>query len=384
MRILLAVLTSVLFFTACEFNQDPLANAPEKVKTNNPPITKPEGPKACPVETLFVDAPSYINARVNDEVKVQVAGRTMIDGLELELKVDNMKDFPGAKFDPEKGVFTWVPNKEAIIGVPSAVFVLNVSVVTKASPVCQVAMSASRAVPILVVNEYDAPVVKSVTSQGPFIAGEKYATLTFAMEDVDAIDKNDVTLNFRNCDDNFSNSIAHLIKVKSIVQDENVGKNFSGTLQLDLTKFEYFPSGRYCFEMFALSKFGMMSEVYKHEFDIEAKLQKARMTLDVFPDMNQGTMAVYPFSIFEPAGNGVLTLSSVGDLEKQLPGSSIVCKSASGNKAQLNCVATFDATNAMIRNYSLALTVDNEMPRSAQKLSSTIYINVRVLKAVTP
>lgn len=386
MKVLIALLTSVLFLTSCEFQQDPLANAPVEVKSNNPPVSKPEAPKACPKEALQVDAPTYVNGRVGEEVKVLVSGRTMIDGLEYEIKVDNMKEFPGAKFDSAKGQFTWVPSKESVIGVPSAVFFLNVSMVTKSTPACQVIISESRSVPILIENEYVAPVIKSITSQRTYVAGDKYSSVSFEMEDIDAIDSSDVKLSFRDCESNSRySSLGHLVKLKTIVQDENAGQNFSGTLQLDLSKFEYLHSGSYCFEMVAESKFGVRSEPYVHEFEIEAKMLSTRITTETLPDIMLGDTSIYPFSVFDPSGAGQLTLTSVRDLNSMFPGSTIVC-SPTAQKWQLNCLATIKTSDPKVtaKAYTIQLVVENKSPRTVQKVVTTHSVNVKVVKAVNP
>lgn len=381
MKVLLALLTSVMFLTACEMQQDPLANASDQVRDGQLPETgKPTPEKPISKEGLQVDAPDMVNARVGSVVQFKIAGRVMIPGMNFKVVINNLSDFPGAKFDESSGEFSWIPMKTILGGQPSIGMSLRVSLITLVTPEHPTVSVENKDVRLIIENSYTKPVVNTIEGDGKLLAGESY-NMTFTMEDIDAFSKDDVAVQVRDCPGSlYVDSIAHLVDVKNIKADVAVAGKYTGDLLVNLKNADAFNFGTYCFGLVAVSKFGVSSNFNKKEVTIEPRLRPTVMTLAVAQNIKAGETMHLSFSIFDPSGYATLRLVSMDDVAAVLPGSAISCKPAYGVLSQLDCagvIKTDELTSAKAHN--LKIIVESHASRSNRVATSehTLRINVK-------
>lgn len=385
MKVLLALLTSVLFLSACDMQQDPLANASDQVRNGHLPDThKPVPDNPIPQDGLLVDAPERVNARVGSEVQFKVSGRVMVPGVTFKMMIMNLADFPGATFDESTGDFAWTPPKSLLGGQPSLGMSLKVSLVTDSSEDHPTISVRNHEVRFLVENTYSKPIVNTIQGAASLTVGQSY-NMTFTMEDIDAFTKENVTVQVRDCpSSSYSSSIAHFVTVKNIKAISGSTEKFSGDIVVNLRNADTIVNGSYCFALVAVSKYGVTSEVFKKEITIEPRLRPTKMTMEIAPNIFAGESMSISFAIYDPSGFANLRLVSLDDVAAALPGSTLTCKKAYGTSSQLDCAGVIrtDATT-VAKTHSFAIKVESASPRSSQTTTDTHTLRINV-KAVTP
>lgn len=375
MKAILALLASVLLLSSCEFQQDPLSGASDVVRNGRLPDTsKPVSESPYPKEALQIDSPSVVNGRVGNPVEFQIGGRVAVEGVTYTISVDNLNEFPGATFDKSKGLFSWVPKKDTVGSVPSAEFTLRVSLVTVATAQNPVVAIEKKNIVLVIVNSYSKPIISYVNGNSDIQAGVR-SNLTFEVEDQDALSAGDVTLGVRDCSSYNMDSIAHFIDLPTSFQ--SVGNNkYTGNLTVNLyTGADALVTGRYCFGLVSISKFGVVSEVYKKELYIEARVKNTRITGNTV-EVPAGQALRFSFSVFDPSGFGQVSVKSTGDFTTKLPGSSITC--GSSLNGIVDCVGLVDATNLSPAEYSFTIATENKSPRSTQTTPTNHTLVVKV------
>lgn len=91
--------------------QDPYADKSEQIRNGIPPErqTAPVPEKPRSIEALRIDSLDWYAFKEQVASEFTISGRVLEPNGKFELSVDNLKDFPGATFDPVKGVFKWTP-----------------------------------------------------------------------------------------------------------------------------------------------------------------------------------------------------------------------------------------------------------------------------------
>lgn len=381
MKILLAVLTSVLMLSACEFQQDPLANASGPVKDGTPPESlKPAPDKPFDKNAMWIDAPNLINGRIDSLVEVRIAGRIMIEGVEFNLSIENLTDFEGATYDAAKGLFSWTPTKVNIHGMIESQLPLRVVMTSVPSAKFPVISREVKVITVMIMNAYTKPIVNSLTiPQASLQAGSNYKILA-TVEDIDAVTPTEVLLQPRDCSTYSVKSVSHFLRSPQVNKAMSPGK-YNISLDLSLSGAEMIPTGRYCLAVAAISKFGVVSEVYKQEFVIEAQLKEPKITIADVVDININDTSRLTFSIFDPNAGGELSILRMTDLRFTLPGSSITCVQNRLVKSQLDCLAQM-VTGSAEKVVTTEFEVLNSNPRTGAKLTHrlTVRFNVKAVK----
>lgn len=386
MKVLLALLTSVLFLTACEMQQDPLANASDQVRNGHLPDTnKPVPEKPIPQDGLLVDAPDRVNARVGSEVQFKVGGRVMIPGVTFKMMILNLADFPGAKFDEATGEFSWTPAKALLGSLPNLGMSLKVVLATNASPTHPTVSVRNHEVRFIIENTYTKPIVNTLEgSTGTWITGKTYE-MTVTLEDIDAYAKENVSIQVRDCVPSYSSdSISHFVEVKNIKEVTGATGKYTGTVTVNLNNADTLTYGTYCFGLVAVSKHGVASDFYKREVTVEPRLRPTKMTMESIPSLTAGESMQIAFSIYDPANFANIRLVSMDDLSTVLPGSSLTCKKAYGTSSQLDCTGLVktDLTTAA-KTLTVNIKVESVSPRSIQTATNTHTLRINV-KAANP
>ena len=384
MKILLAVLTSLLFFTACEFQQDPTEGAPDAVRNGRiPDQNKPVAEKALPADALQIDGPKDVMGRVGIPVEFKVTGRIMVDGVEGNITIANITEFPGATYNEQTGEFKWTPTKEVVSGLSEIDMYLKVRLTTIRTSTVASSMR-EESYRITVKNDYTRPVVNFVTAQQSYITGSNY-DMPFEVEDIDANGENDVKLVVRDCPNSYAyRSISHFIKIQRFTRDANRAGKYVGTLALQLSNAALVPSDSYCFALEATSKFNVSSVLYTKQFNISSQVRATRSNLEEIEILLGQSMRV-SFSIYDPSGYGALTVNSVTDITTLLPGSSFSCRRSVNNTSQVDCGGVINTAGAEAKNYDLTIAVTNTVQQGSTVQAKPNSHNFRIkVKAVTP
>lgn len=385
MKVLLALLTSLMFLTACELQQDPIQGAPDQVRQGVPPTAgKPTPAKPLPKEALQIDAPILVNGRVGAPLEFKILGRVMTPDVSFKIYIDNLSDFPGATFDEATGDFKWIPTKAQVGSFPSMELPLRITLATDVTANSPTISVEKKTISLVIQNAYSKPIVNTVTGPTTVVVGSTY-NFDFTMEDVDAMSETDASLMVRDCTTSYySDSIAHLVEIKSISANATTPNNYQGRVTLDLTKVGILPSGTYCFGLVAVSKHGVISDLYKREVTVEAKMRSTKMTMETAPEVKVGEKIQIAFAIYDPSNNGVLTMKSQDDIATILPGSTLTCNRSFSTKFQLDCRGEIDATTAAVKVYEVNFVVENAGSNAVQKVTTNHTLRINVKAAVTP
>lgn len=380
MKNLIVFFAAVLMLTGCDLQQNPLKNAPKEVQEGRMPDTgKVEIPEAFPKEALQIDAPNVINGRVGSPLEFKIGHRVMVEGVQAELQIDNLSEFVDAEFDVATGTFTWTPTREAVGNFGSVELPLNITLLTIPSDAYPKVSVERKKVMIVVMNAYTRPIIESLTGPAQVAVGSRY-TYKLVLEDLDAYTRHDVSIFNRSCA-TFRTDLSYLVSFGTPVVDLNNPGKFLVDVTLDLGSMNAreLPTNTYCFGIAAVSKYGQVSQIYKQDITLTGTYKATRISTTTL-DVEVGKQVDFAFSVYDPTGNGNVTINSISDLGAMLPGSEIVCKAPINDDSFQNCTGKIDASSVTQENvYSLEIqtTVDGR-GTSRTPLSSKHIVKIHV------
>ncbi len=379
MKLFIALIASLFFVSACSTEQNPLAGVSDKVNEGKPPgPNKPIEEEPLSKSNLQIDAPPQVNAEVDSEVKFKITGRVLAPGMQFVLELDNLEAFPGATFDAATGDFTWTPTKSSIGTQISALLYLNVTISNVVAP-GHISTSEVKAIPIVLMNKFVKPTIKSVSGYSEVIGGSAYR-FAFALKNRDAANKDDISIVGQSCGANVRTLTSYMSLVPSSVKDIGNGE-YTGEVTLDLWNAENLTAGQYCIALAATTSQGKISDIYKLTVNYLPKVLSAYSTLSKDVEMVVGDYQKYTFSIYDPSGTGEMTVLNVDDISKDLPGTTINCAVDSYNKSMVYCEALLDARTAVPGKVRAKIEVRTTRSKQTVKSSHILTVNV---KAATP
>ncbi len=128
-RTVLAGFAVTAMTSACSLNQDPYADKSEAIKQGVPPEVDrpPVAPKPLASDAVRIDTNDFYSFKEQTAGEISVRGRVLdSSGATFDLSIDNLRDFPGAVFDPTSGAFKWTPPRDTTggeYGVPKRLVV---------------------------------------------------------------------------------------------------------------------------------------------------------------------------------------------------------------------------------------------------------------------
>lgn len=382
MKILLAALTSILFLAGCEMQQNPLAGKPETIQNGQPPeAQKPLPEKPMDKEALQIDAPEKVFGVVGGQLKFNITGRVMDDHTDFVLEVRNMADFEGATFEPTSGEFTWTPDKKSVGTQPSSIVFLRVRMSTIPTAQVPVISVVEKQIPLTISNSYSKPVINTVTGPDTVTQGNS-TTFNVTVMDIDAFHANNLRLVTADCSDYYAKSLSPFVSIYSI-DGTTTPNSYKASIRLNLNSVDDLPTGTYCFGLVAVSQHGVSSDVFKKSFQLEAKIKNTRSTMEIVPVMSMGQMAKIAFAIYDPSGQGEISMSSIDDINAKLPGSSLGCTQGYSTKYQLDCSGFIDATQVTPGTYRVDMMVENKNTKSKKSITTKHTLSITV-KAANP
>ncbi|NUN04789.1 MAG: hypothetical protein HUU57_03410 [Bdellovibrio sp.] len=385
MKFLIVILAGMMLLSGCEMEQNPIKGAPDTIVNGKPPeAQKPKPEDPFDKEALQIDAPDFINGRVGSSLGFKIQGRVMVEGLDFDLTIDNLGEFPDAKYDPVTGDFVWTPTKVKVGSANSVLLTLQATLVTRPSEKYPVRMIEKKTIPMTIANTYTQPIVNSVTKPtGKIVVGATYK-FPFTIEDIDAMALVDVKVLISECTKSYYGETAvYLAKAGKVTNVPNAPGKYQGEVSVDLSKAVNLVGGRFCFGISTVSKHGVMSDVYDVEFEAEGRMRPTKMTLQNLPDLTVGERMQVSFTIYDPSSLGTLEMISQDDVTLILPGSNFTCNRFYSTKYQIDCSGIFDATTAIPGTYSLKYKVDNVGGYRMVK-STTEHVVSFTVKAANP
>ncbi|MFS4460137.1 hypothetical protein [Bdellovibrio sp. HCB2-146] len=384
MKLLIALIASALMVSACSLQQDPLDGVDDQVAEGGlPDQNKPIQPKPRPKEGLQIDSPNQVDGQVGQPIEFKISGRVMYPGVDFELMVDNLADFPGATFDAATGEFRWIPTHEMLAGAISAQFTLRVGIRTLLGPNESVSNSEAKVITFNVMNSFRRPTIKAFTGND-IVEGGKSFSYKFEIEDLDAKSKDDVDIVTRACTSNsaYDSLSSYAYIDRTFLKDMNNG-TFEGVVALNLRQVSSLRAGKYCFAIAAIAKSGLTSATIEKVVTYDPELKSPRSTMDKTLQIFVGEVKTVAFSVYDPTAVNSISVKVVEDLAKDMPGSSIQCTSDAYNQSLAYCEAVVDARNAKSGYYKARLEVETTSRTSTRKITSTNYFSVNV-KEVKP
>ncbi|MNJ94722.1 hypothetical protein D3C87_124240 [compost metagenome] len=383
MKLLIALLASVMLLSACD--QDPIKNASAIVREGRPPATnKPTPEKAVDPNGMQIDGPESYRGRINSPMEFKITGRVLLEGLEYEMSVDNLADFPGATYDETTGDFRWVPMKGAVGSLPASSFELRVTMYSIPNAKYNVITAKRKTIYLTVENSYGKPIMNKIEGESTLKVGTRYV-MSFMLEDYDAQSASDVNVVVKDCGNSYVSSISHLVRViGKITASPTTAGVYTGEVAVEMNSgADGLKDADYCFALAAISKHGVTSEVINKRVTVEAKIYEPKMTNgEIY--VNVGEVMRASFSIYDPSGNGAVSMKFVGDLSINLPGSTLAC-SQTANRYIVNCFARVDARTAKPGEHRIRMTSENKSTAYGSKQTittdHTLYVSV---KAVLP
>jgi hypothetical protein len=374
MKLFIALIASLLLVTACSTEQDPLKGASDEVANGNRPDTnKPIAEKPLDKMNLQIDAPSVVNAAVGSEVVFNISGRVLVPGVEFILYIDNLDSFPGAKFDSTTGDFTWTPTREVIGRQVSTEIMLSITIATVVAP-GRVSTSENKIISMVVVNSFVKPTITAVTVPKAVIGGLAYI-FPFKLTNIDATGKDEITFIGQTCT---GRSLTPYLTLNQYsVRDQGNGE-YTGELQMDLYSATNLTAGTYCFAISAITAQGKVSDAYKTTLTYDPKIEKSVSTLKEI-NLTVGEVQKVSFSIYDPAGSNVLSITKIDDISSALPGSTFTCATENNNKSLIHCDALIDARTAVAGITKSTVKVGSTSRTTPQATSAehTLTVNVK-------
>lgn len=379
MKVLLAVITGVLFLTSCSFQEDPLAGASPVVRGGHPEFgEKVRPPSPLPKDFLVIDAPKDLRVREGSVLEFTIGGRVLQPGISYAISLDNLPSFEGATFDKTTNVFRWTPPQGFSAGMPSREVYLEVLMVSERTLAYDSNFQSGN-LKITVENDFGQPVIKTVKSNetGAYVGGRNYS-FDFEIEDFDSTAR-EISITAHKC--SLNRTLAPFINQNGLRADATVPGKFTGSFNLNLYDTTLLPAGQYCFGLVARSVAGVASAPYEITVTFQPKVQATQISTTVWPEITLGDSAMFSFSVADPSGNGELSMEAIDDLAAKVPGSYINCAPTTGNKSVIVCSGLLVTKDAQARKYVLNMRVKNTLGAQTVFTNHSISFDV---KAITP
>lgn len=346
-------LLSVLVFAGCTgFNQDPLKDATDAVKNGVDPSTKPDLVKALPPGSYSLVLPEEsIVFKVGKTTSYTLQLRAYMPEYNYSFSIENLAAFPGATFDAASGTFSWNPPATSISSLKlHDAFDAQVKIKAVGKLGGQILESFDKVRFYVETDAATLPSIKSVKFSAaitnPLMFEEGTARdMTIYVEDLDGQDAPGMRPTL-----NFAGKLAGYVIVRStrflpaLNQWEFEVKADLGNA--DLTKnMESAP-----LSMQILNRLNKTSVPYKVDFILLSKLSAPLTTFDNSTTFAVNTPSSVVFTIYDSQGESIPTL-----VNSSLPaGATINCDKSTRVFQQCR----FDWTPTVVGAYTTVLEIE--------------------------
>jgi hypothetical protein len=374
-----------------KLQQNPFTNVDQYLKDPVPPGYKPD-PGATPMKSdeLRIDADEFYSTTEGDTTTFQISGRvlTPIDGQtpvlgkQFQLQIENLGDFPGARFDGKTGAFEWTPQPGFVEEGTKRIVEMRVTMDTTTG------LSTSRRLNIYVMRKETDPSVERVDSTLTTVTEGDYRTFKVTVRDPDGDDTPNGHPRLVVTNAKFGQDIGSLVSVISGPVRDTVDKAlWNYTMALDLRDAEVSKSiSDASFGLIVISQFGHSSNPTPVNLKVRTLLAKpvASWLEDYyshvsFLSVQDNTMT---FTVTDPKAEGTLGAS----FTRCEPGANCSCSTPDPSKAYiLLCkVRWFPSLSQASGNYTFSVHVTNSVYGAGVSPAADDFNRVIEIKAPPP
>jgi hypothetical protein len=360
-----------LSFAGCNkalrsLQQDPLASQPENVRKGEPPELniKPLAPKPLAEEALRIDSDDFYSFKEGIKGEISIGGRILqsingqvaVLGKDFLLSIENIKDFPGASFDPMTGVFVWTPGGDHSQEEYTRNAHLDIVLSTVASPI----LATRKSINLFVARgEMDPAVLDVADLTSKAVREGESRQFKVIVSDPDGLDLDNrrprllVVANTQG-----PSNVAHLVYVVDSkfsdvnpIQDPTDKSKWIFTVVIDVKDREVTKAaGNFSFSLVAVSRFGRTSTPKRVDARIWTSVREPLISWSDTYDIFAGQENVIAFSVYDPQSEGQVSVNLFRcDL---LPGSpSCSCTDQSRDGTQLCTIRWRVPSNASLGEY---------------------------------
>lgn len=380
--LILAALMMSLGLVSCG-KENPLSGKDQGVQEATPPANS-EKPQGDDEKALRIDTDDFYSFTEEQDNQYQIKGIVLIAKADFELSIENLADFPDAKFDPATGVFEWMPPNGFITDFNTKRMNLNILISTKNVTPIRI---KHKTVPVFVTPSAKIPTVMSVKFDQGRTSMREGEVLKF---DVQVKDITGVDVEGSRPALNFLPGNDGSVEAASLVTEQDLGYNVSNPsvdandkslwtfhMQIDLRKREVTASKvNVRFNIVAVSRFKVVSQSLNASLDILTGLQAPTLSWAEAQQMKAGQKNNFTFMVLDPRGEGEVQFSMLTDCSKISP--TLTCGACTSIKDPtlgkiLSCPVSWDIPADYLTSGG-ASTVTLEMQiNSKSKISGDNY-----------
>ncbi len=376
------------------FNQDPLKDYPDNIRNGVPPSevqTKPDRSPLCK-ECYRFDVDDIVEMSEGQPLSVEIGARVFVPIKSLDIQIDNLSDFPGAKFTEiapvaptpmaKKYKFTWTPP----IGFTGA-DVMKVSTLNLKMNVNSLQMTGeTKAVKILVNRTSKVPSILQANFDKTSVNEAEVSTLKLLVQDQDSTDFDPPRVQFTST---LSASDANVfLTFKSVLRDASTN-NWIITYEFNTKDNDVTDSQRY-FEanLMVLSRYGTKSQTRNVSINVTNNLKEALSSIANGANytFTKGVRNVTSFTIFDPTMDGDVS-AVLRPVTTSIPGVyNLTCtKPVPMNKYYSNCEFVWEIplSSVLVSPYTFNIEIRNSGMNGFSLVTKTSVSTFRV-NVVTP
>ena len=394
----LLVMSAVLSACNTNFNQDPLAN--QSGLNPVPPGGEQRKPnKPVPSEALRIDSDQYFSFKegVPSDPRA-ITGHLLIPagedeaqvGVDFNLAIANIDEFPGATFDQISGKFAWTPPIGTVDRATTREMFLDVEMTTTGST----KLFTNKKIPIYITRAENDPEVVSVDGLTGRIREGESRDFTITVKDPDSVDRDGGRPRVLVvASANGKNNAAQMVTTNVNGSQPNPSKDPADAtkwifrMRLETTDQEITVSqSTLSFGVIAVSRHGKMSAPKTTDVQFITGLTAPRMSWKEVIEIPSGQPAVINFTVFDPKFEGRLTASVT-----RCAGPGAVCKcvpQSTWNSSSVICTLTWTPPTISWPSsgtFYVDVTAVNSSPVSSdpQKQTQNLTGTIRVVSPQT-
>jgi hypothetical protein len=373
------VLSVLIVQTGCSnWKQDPLADQDGILGNGTDKPVKEETEKPLSSDAVRIVSDDFLRFKENEELSFTIGVKNLLAGYSAELNIDNMAEFPGAKFNSSKGIFTWRPSKGTILAKDvERYMVLKVRAI--ASRQGSATIYNEKEIQVVLNRQFNKPQITNIARSATLLREGEQAEVRVMIDDLDA-DPMDV------------NTWSRVMILPTQFQQKIIsgymslksyrfvsGTTYEAIFTINLTDAEISQSkDDFYFDVALNSRFNQASDRQTQSVTVYTSFTELKSTWTTILEAQLGTKINYQFLIYDPKGE--LTVSFSG-LKNQIKGSTVKCIKAT--TSTLSCVFALDTTTMVdpaVLSFSVVTNSKSQYSGDTQEIAKDHNLTVNLVK----